>query len=560
MAGFDKLIAMRCLFRVLFAMQLVWPALLHAAPGDVDSDFGIAGMVTVGEHVLLNAVAVQTDGKIVVTGTTSAGADDEMLLRRYLGNGSPDLSFGSNGSAVLPAWTGDDSGVAVCIQQDGKLVVAGHGQTGTEKDFVIRRTLPDGTLDTAFGNNGSLVVDFGGSVDTCCGLATQADGRIIIAGTAGQQFAAARCLPDGTLDASFGSGGKVLVACPTGPASANALSLQPDGRIILAGSAVTVQAEDFALVRLLTDGSPDGTFGTNGWVLADLTPAPQWGINSRDYIHSLTVQPDGKIIAAGNYDFFVAQRFGMARFNANGTLDTSFGSGGRINAFEKEGTCKFLRLEENGSILSVSQYLGWFSNLDRFKPDGSVDARFVQGAIPTFPASQFDASSTSGSVMQIISPYYFGAKDAAADGDSWLIVIGSSSICRIDTRSHLEKWRQDHFGAGNSSFEASLAGDPDMDGVSNLLEFAFGSDPHSGSSRLVPDMRRNYGEPFELSYTAPSSVGGITYGAEWSTVLSGNPADWTAIPDTGGGGGWHRFVLPPGNYQHVFLRWRISIP
>lgn len=538
-------------------MILAWSALVHAAPGDIDTDFGI---VHGGEHVVLNAVVVQTDGKIVVTGSTSAGADDEMLLRRYLGNGSPDSSFGINGSAALPAWTGDDSGVAVCIQQDGKLLVGGHGLTGTEKDFVIRRTMPDGTLDTTFGNNGSLVVDFGGSMDTCCGLATQGDGRIIIAGTAGQQFAAARCLPDGTLDASFGSGGKVLVAFPSGPASANALSLQPDGRIILAGAAVTLQAEDVALVRLLTDGSSDGTFGTNGRAVADLTPDPQWGVNSRDHVHSLAIQPDGKIIAAGHYDFFVAQRFGMARFNANGTLDTSFGSAGRINAFVKGGACEFLRLEEDGSILSVSQYLGWFSNLDRFKPDGSVDARFVQGAIPTFPASQFDASSTSGSVMQITSPYYFGAKDAAADGDSWLIVIGSSSICRIDTRSHLEKWRQDHFGAGNSSFEASLAGDPDMDGVSNLLEFAFGSDPHSGSSKQVPDMRRNGGEPFELSYTTPSSVGGITYGAEWSTVPSANPADWTAIPDTGGTADWHRFVAPAGNFQHLFLRWRVFVP
>lgn len=541
-------------------MMLAWPVLVQAAPGDVDSGFGIAGIATGGEHVVLNAVVVQADGKIVVAGSTSAGADDEMLLRRYLGNGSLDSSFGSNGSAVLPAWTGNDSGEAVCIQQNGKVVVAGHGLTGTEKDFVIRRTMPDGTLDTTFGNNGSLVVDFGGSLDTCCGLAMQVDGRIVIAGTAGQQFAAARCLADGTLDASFGSGGKVLVAFPTGPASANTLSLQPDGRIILAGSAVTMQAEDFALVRLLTDGSPDGTFGTNGWAVADLTPDPQWGVNSRDYIHSLAIQPDGKIIAAGKYDFFVAQRFGMARFNANGNLDTSFGSGGRINAFEKGGICEFLQLKNDGSILSVSQYLLGSSYLERFKADGSVDAAFVQGAIPTFPASQFDTSTSGGLVIEITSPYYFGAKDAAADGDHWLVVIGSSSICRIDTRSHLEKWRQHYFGVSNSSVEASLDGDPDMDGISNLLEFAFGSDPHSGSSRQVPDMRRNYGEPFELSYTTPSSVGGITYGAEWSSVLSANPADWTAIADTGGTAGWHRFVAPAGNFQHLFLRWRISVP
>ena len=151
--------------------------------GDLDTTFGSAGKVTAnvvsGSSDIGYAVAAQSDGKIVVAGSSNGN----IFVARYLSDGSLDPTFGTNG-IVTTDLGGTDYAYGVAIQSDGKIVVA--GQTGT--DFALVRYNTDGSLDTTFGSNGWTTTDFGGT-DCAYGVAMQSDGKIVVAGCSGSSFA-----------------------------------------------------------------------------------------------------------------------------------------------------------------------------------------------------------------------------------------------------------------------------------------------------------------------------------------------------------------------------------
>jgi uncharacterized delta-60 repeat protein len=229
--------------------------------GSLDSTFGSGGLVTTdfGGFEAATAVALQGDGRIVVTGSTFSGGFQQFVLARYNGDGSLDTTFGSGGKVTTDFGLGSGFGGALAIQSDGKLVAAGRAGV----DFVLARYKGDGSLDSSFGSGGFVTTDFGGALfDAAFGVALQANGKVVAAGSTfnsfsppAADFALARYNPDGSLDASFGSGGKVTTGFG-GFDAASGVALQADGKIIAAGQGGV--GSDFALARYLGDASAIG--------------------------------------------------------------------------------------------------------------------------------------------------------------------------------------------------------------------------------------------------------------------------------------------------------------
>ncbi len=191
-----------------------------------------------------------------------------------------------------------------------------------------------GDLDPTFGNGGKVLTPIGNSGGSAAqGVAVQSDGKIVVVGlsnsgtTSAQNydFAVVRYNADGSLDASFGTGGKVLTQIRENDV-AYAAAIQADGKIVLAGfsSTGTAASSDFALVRYNTDGSLDSSFGTGGKVLTD------FGGSGGDYARDVVIQSNGKIVVAGETGPDATKDFALARYNTDGTLDLSFGTGGKV--------------------------------------------------------------------------------------------------------------------------------------------------------------------------------------------------------------------------------------
>src|ERR1700752_3413310 len=247
--------------RRMFAAAIVVPLIAVAAvfgqatTGNLDPAFGSGGAVRTdfsGNIDRANAVAVQPDGKIVAAGSSFSSSKtlEDFIVARYNVNGSLDKKFGSNGKITTDFFRNVDSIDALVIQPDGKIVVAGFAQLagtgGTPRVFALARYTSDGRPDAGFRNGGSLTTSFGGTFAAASAIMVQPDGKIVVAGTAdfnprvpgsGLDFALARYLPNGGLDASFGDAGKVVFDFFGSFDQANAAALQPDGKIIVAGSA-----------------------------------------------------------------------------------------------------------------------------------------------------------------------------------------------------------------------------------------------------------------------------------------------------------------------------------
>ena len=274
----------------------------YTTGGKLDKSFGSGGTVstTFGADSWWNwasAVAIQTDGKIVVAGSSDARGGRDFALVRYTAAGRLDATFGASGK-VLTAFgpKSSDEGSAMAVQPDGKIVVAGYsgwGSKGSPDHFALVRYTTAGKLDASFGAGGKVLTAFGNSkYSEASAVAVQADGRIVVAGNIGvsRNFALVRYTTAGKLDAGFGAGGKVL----TDLGLASAVAIQKDGKIIVVGGAMG----DVPLVRYTTRGKLDASFGTAGKVLTDLGKAS-----------AVALQKDGKIVPAGEAggDFALAR-------------------------------------------------------------------------------------------------------------------------------------------------------------------------------------------------------------------------------------------------------------
>ena len=319
----------------------------YNADGSLDTGFGSGGLVTTDflGNVIGNeahGVAIQSDGKIVVVGFAVVGrtprnlSNFDFALARYHIDGTLDLGFGTGGKVTTDFNGVADRGFAVAIQTDGKIVVVGDAgfdtPNGVGADFGLARYNADGTLDTTFGNGGKLTTDIAGGIDIAHNvIVSQGNGAILVSGagtTAGDagldQTGLARYDTHGVLDGSFGTGGKITL---TGKRVNEGLVLQGDGKILLAGSVSVgifpARSSQFALMRLTANGSPDNGFGTAGLVTTPFSTQDDFG-------RAVAVQADGRIVVAGQSSNRSNPDFAVARFSDNGTLDSSFGTGGKL--------------------------------------------------------------------------------------------------------------------------------------------------------------------------------------------------------------------------------------
>ena len=295
-----------------------------------------------------NAMVVQPDGKIVVVGSTTSNNDFAIL--RLNPNGSPDTTFDADGE-ITPTFGAVDIAQAVALQPDGKIVVAGYtSATGVgANDFAVTRLNTNGTQDVTFDVDGEVTVDFGFD-DRATGVAVQLDGKIVVSGSdigggpgGFGDFALARLNPDGSLDTSFSGDG--LFSFTLGGADfAQAVALQPDGKIVLAGYTDAVGGiNGFAVARINADGTQDATFDVDGERIVDF--------GADDRAMGVVVQTDGKIVAAGFRDGGTSD-FALLRLNADGSSDATFSGDGQSTAsFGQADFGQAVALQPNGKLV-----------------------------------------------------------------------------------------------------------------------------------------------------------------------------------------------------------------
>lgn len=317
------------------------------AIGDLDATFSGDGKATAFFDLggaledKAAAVAVDQNGKIVVAGSVQVAAGDfDFAVVRYNANGSLDDSFGANGRMVIPFNFGgtEDRAAAVAVDSQNRIVVAGYIQRSSpgDYDFGVARLNQNGSLDNTFSGDGLQAVSFdagGANDDRAAALAIDSSDRIVLAGSAqvsanNYDFALARLTTGGSLDNSFGTGGKVLTSFQAVD-EATAVTIDYNGRIVVAGSTHPLAGDsDFAVARYTALGALDNTFSSDGkqFVVFDL------GGNNDDVARSIAIDNSSRIVVAGYATLGAGDTdFAIARLSDSGDLDDAFGNFGRTN-------------------------------------------------------------------------------------------------------------------------------------------------------------------------------------------------------------------------------------
>jgi uncharacterized delta-60 repeat protein len=351
--------------------------------GALDRTFGTGGKVVtdLGRNERASAVAALPDGRIAVAGSTQsleAPYASQFLVARYRVDGRLDPRFGSGGWTAIDFGPRGGAGAnAVALQLDGKLVLAGLVGSGATGDFALARITREGTLDRTFGTDGTATSDFGGTADGAFAVALQPDGKIVIAGTTRQPgpiatspigFAVARYTTDGALDTSFGRGGHTATRFEDGSYTPSGVVLQPDGKIVVVGMSfhlpLSTPPPVLMLARYNANGTLDSSFGGDG-----LVTRPDTGAFGAVVTH-------GKIVVAG-WDTRTSM---LLRFNTDGTLDRTFGAGGVAKPANPRAAAYRIALQADGEIVAAGGTAGAGGHADfavaRFNPDGHADPAF----------------------------------------------------------------------------------------------------------------------------------------------------------------------------------------
>ena len=370
---------------------------LRAGVGTLDPTFGTGGKVLTTFDGL-NAdygsnIAQQADGKIVMAGSILLGNfNRQICLVRYNTNGSLDTSFGTEGKVIADLPRREDFATAVAIQSDGRIVVTGYTADFNPKisfaDFAALRYNPNGTPDTSFDGDGVKIVDLSG-YEYLTDMVIQPDGKIVAVGWSVQGATAVRFNTDGSLDATFSVDGIAGTLLP-GFSSfyVNNVALQPDGKIVLSG---TGDFTTWFVIRYFSNGTADTSFDGDGMVTTQIGATGAWDSD-------LVVQPDGKIIVAGHSTATLnnsTSDIALTRYNVNGLLDTSFDGDGKV--FKHVGEANLndqsldVALQQHGKIVvlanlnnvpnSGTPHALW--GILRFNSNGSLDTAFSDDGVET---------------------------------------------------------------------------------------------------------------------------------------------------------------------------------
>jgi uncharacterized delta-60 repeat protein len=405
-----------------------------SSSGFLDTGFGATGTggkitTAIGSSDdVAHALGIQSNGSIVVAGSSYNGSNYDFALVRYTKDGIIDTTFGTAGTGKVTTaiGSGDAAAYALVIQKSvDTILVAGYFYNSNDSNyyFALVKYTKDGIPDTTFGTGGIVTKLIGSSGDyTYSALGVQSDGSIVVAGSpyngSKYNFALLRYTKAGILDTGFGTGGIVTTSIGSNNDYANALVIQSDDTILVAGRSsynILNSEYDFALVKYTKDGIPDTTFGTGGIVTKLIG-------NTDAQAHALGVQSDGSIVVAGSsYDSTNSKYdFALLRYTKAGILDTGFGTAGIVTtSIGIGGNYDFayaLGIQSGDKILAAG-----FSNnggnydfaLVKYTKDGIPDTTFGTGGIVTTPIGSSDDNA-----------YALGIQ---SNGTSFKIVVAGSS-------------------------------------------------------------------------------------------------------------------------------------
>ena len=398
--------------------------------GTLDSTFGNTGWQSIdflGGEDRAYDIALQADNKIIVGGSAvnGLGANEDFALARLDSFGFLDMSFDGDGLVTTDLNQFEESIQAIHIQSGNKIVVAGYSGWFSETNFAFARyLLDDGSLDTSFASGtGYAIMNLIDNNEKASGLDLQGDDKLVFAGIGGQRFGAGRLHPDGLVDNSFDFDGWAPFFVGNGLDFAHAMVIQADDKIVIGGGSPTDNdVTDFALVRYTSDGQPDGTFGQNGRVRTDF-------FNSYDEIEDLVLQPDGNIVAAGHaVNISGTNGVALARYDTNGNLDPTFGSGGLVTTSRVDwlgARGKDATRQPDGKIIVVGTLTNFSESTDllllRYENDGTLDSSFGTGG---FISLTLGLGSSMGEAVGLQSDGKILVAGSALDQQSsqdWLV-------------------------------------------------------------------------------------------------------------------------------------------
>ncbi len=397
---------------------LALPALQAQSPGEFDLSYGVNGkrILPLGTaNAFSRSMVIQPDGKAVLACITNNATSNDFAVVRLLENGQPDPDFGTGGIVSTDFFDKTDVAEAVALDEFNRIIVAGYVEQVDGFEFAVARYLPDGRLDETFDGDGRATVALGATA-FCKDVAIQADNKIVIGGyvlnplSATNEYTLVRFDTTGQLDPTFDGEGIVMTHMGMGAGVANALTIQPDGKIVLAGQ-VFNEATFFweiGIARYDTDGTLDPAWDHDGIVFA-----PVAGVNPT--INEIVLQSDDKIIVGGYSGTAPSNnKFTVARFHSNGTPDESFDEDGIVidsYGFE-DNQINAMVLQPDGHLIIAGTTL--VGNVDRFAL-ARLDA-----------AGHFDEPfGDEGKVVSVISQND-GISAMALQGDGKLVVAGES--------------------------------------------------------------------------------------------------------------------------------------
>jgi len=373
-----------------------------------------------------------------------AAAVSLVSMQTFAAPGDLDNSFGSGFGRVRTVFGGSlisyyqtQSGDAwgqpsITIQSNGKIIVAAGCKSGATYDLCVVRYEANGNLDASFGVAGITTIDMRGTDDNLAGVAVQADGKIVVAGSCdatgtsgtGADFCVVRLNANGTLDASFATGGKVFTSVRDFDDTATGVALQADGKIVVAGfcaaSASTTMSIEDCVVRYTSGGVLDTSFSGDGRLIVRpsgvVIPVTVYG-----RANSLVIAADGKIVVAGSSTTFPDANLRIARILPNGTLDTSFSTDGIVTVSPASGwiVAQSVAIQPDGQLLVAGTRVGGCGG-----PSQCVMAmRFTDAGVPDTAFGNAGTVLIDGSAIG-----FYLAHSVALQSDGKILLSGYASI------------------------------------------------------------------------------------------------------------------------------------
>ncbi len=370
----------------LAAILLFWKSsALLCQLGQLDNTFNTTGQASLhikNYNIFTSEVLIQEDARILVcgTGTTETNAED-FVIARFRPDGTVDSTFNQTGFRVIDFFGKDDFCYAMALQQDGKILITGIATTLVPKrKTAIVRLLEDGTFDKSFGTNGIVINGDDQYGENPRAIIYQPDESIIVTGSVQVGAATLLCAifkyeEDGTPDLTFGENGLVKTIVPEGFNPSFGI-LQEDGKIITGGSLLGNTIESLIL-RFTTEGVVDSSFGTNGVARINY-------FNEDHNAYSVAFQADQKLLVVAGITHSGKRDFCVLRYTTNGTIDSTFGTNGRVITPFSSGsnTAHAVSVQDDQKIL-LAGFLGTTPNHDfalaRYTTTGSLDAGFGIG-------------------------------------------------------------------------------------------------------------------------------------------------------------------------------------